>query len=107
MAEMVSDDNVVRVTAVANLTCGQFVETDCGRVGVVQNMEPVDAGEVATVKIRGIVKAPAGATLSAGVSVDVNLTAQTIIATGGAGTYLGKLLYDVTSGRDAFVDMNP
>jgi hypothetical protein len=107
MAEMVSDDDVVRLTAVAALKCGQFAVSHCGRVGVVQNMEPVDIGEVATLKIRGIVKAPAGATLSAGVSVDVNLTAQTIIATGGAGTYLGKLLYDVTSGRDAFVDMNP
>lgn len=107
MAEMVSDDNVVRVTAVAEMKCGQFAVADCGRVGVVQNMEPVDPGEIATLKIRGIVKAPAGATLSAGVSVDVNLTAQTIIATGGAGTYLGKLLYDVTSGRDAYVDMNP
>jgi hypothetical protein len=107
MAEMVSDDDVVRLTAVAALKCGQFAVSHCGRVGVVQNMEPVDIGDVATLKIRGIVKAPAGATLSAGVSVDVNLTAQTIIATGGAGTYLGKLLYDVTSGRDAFVDMNP
>lgn len=107
MAEMVSDDNVVRVTAVAEMTCGQFAVADCGRVGVVQNMEPVDIGEIATLKIRGIVKAPAGVSLSAGVSVDVNLTAQTIIATGGSGTYLGKLLYDVTSGRDAFVDMNP
>lgn len=107
MAEMVSDDDVVRVTAVAEMLCGQFAVADCGRVGVVQNKQPVDAGEIATLKIRGFVKAPAGVSLSAGVSVDVNLTAQTIIATGGSGTYLGKLLYDVTSGRDAFVDMNP
>ena len=107
MAELVTDEPEVRLTAVSKLICGQFVIVPDGRVGIVQSKEPVEIGDDASVRIRGIVKAKAGATMSAGDSVDVNLTAQTIIATGGAGTYLGKLLYDVTTGKDAQVDMNP
>jgi len=107
MAEMVSDDNVVRLTAAAALTCGQVVLVPDGRVGVVQNMRPVAIGEVATVKIRGILKIIAAATLSAGVTAAVHITNQTCIATGGAGTDAGKLLYDCTSGGYAYIDLNP
>lgn len=107
MAEVVSDDNVVRLTAAAELTCGQMVLVPDGRVGIVQNMNPVAIGEVATCKIRGIVKALAGANGTAGDTVAAHITNQTIIATGGAGTDCGKLLYDVTSGGYAYVDFNP
>lgn len=107
MAEVVSDDNVVRLTAAAALTCGQVVLVPDGRVGVVQNMRPVAIGEVATVKIRGILKIIAAATLSAGVTAAVHITNQTCIATGGAGTDAGKLLYDCTSGGYAYIDLNP
>lgn len=107
MPELVTDEPEVRLTAVSRLICGQFAIVPDGRVGIVQSKEPVESGDEASVRIRGIVKAKAGATMSAGDSVDVNLTAQTIIATGGSGTYVGKLLYDVTTGKDAYVDMNP
>jgi len=107
MAELQSDDDVVRLTAAAALTCGQMVLVPDGRVGVVQNMKPVAIGEVATVKIRGIVKALAAADGTAGDTVAAHITNQTIIATGGAGTDIGKLLYTVTNGSYAYVDMNP
>lgn len=107
MAELTSDDNVVRLTAAAALTCGQMVLVPDGRVGIVQNMKPVAIGEVATVKIRGIVKILAAATLSAGVTAAVHITNQTLIATGGAGTDAGKLLYDCTNGGYAYLDLNP
>lgn len=107
MAELVTDEPEVRLTAVSRLTCGQFVIVPDGRVGIVQSKEPVEIGDEASVRIRGIIKAKAGATMGAGDTVDANLTLQTIIATGGAGTYAGKLLYDVTTGKDAYVDLNP
>ena len=107
MAELVSDDNTVRLTAAAELTCGQMVLAPDGRVGIVQNIKPVAIGDVATVKIRGIVKILAAATLSAGVTCAVHITNQTCIATGGAGTDAGKLLYDVASGAYAYIDLNP
>jgi len=107
MAEIVSDDNVVRLTAVSRLTCGMFAVVPDGRVGVVQNMDPVEIGEVATVKIRGICKALAGANMDAGDIVAAHIADQNIVATGGAGVDLGKLLYDVSNGGYAEVDMNP
>jgi len=107
MAELVSDDNVVNLTAASALTCGQMVLVPDGRVGIVQNMKPVATGEVASVRIRGIVKILAAATLSAGVTAAVHITNQTCIATGGAGTDAGKLLYDCTSGGYAYIDLNP
>lgn len=106
MAELVTDEPVVRLTAESRLTCGQLVIVPDGRVGIVQNMDPVDTGEVASVRIRGIIRAKAGASMSAGVVVAAHIANQTIIATGGAGTDCGKLLYDVTSGKDAYVDLN-
>jgi len=107
MAEFVSEDNVVRLTAVSRLTCGQMVIVPDGRVGLVQNGKPVEIGQVASVRIRGFIVAPAAATMSAGATVAAHIVNQTIIATGGAGTDAGKLLYDVTSGKDAYVDLNP
>lgn len=107
MAELVRTDDVVNLTAAAALTCGQMVLVPDGRVGIVQNMNPVAIGEVATVRIRGIIKAPAGANGTAGATVAAHIANQTIIATAGAGTDIGKLLYTVVSGADAYVDMNP
>lgn len=107
MAEIVSTDNVVKLTAAAVLNCGQMVLVPDGRVGIVQNMKPVAIGDIASVRIRGIIKAPAGANGTTGDTVAAHITNQTIIATGGAGTDIGKLLYTVTSGADAYVDMNP
>lgn len=107
MAEMVSDDNVVRLTATSRLTCGMFAVVPDGRVGVVQNMDPVEIGEVATVKIRGICKALAAANMDAGDTVAAHIANQTIVATGGDGVDLGKLLYDVSTNGYAEVDMNP
>lgn len=106
MAEIVSDDNVVRLTATSRLTCGMFAVVPDGRVGVVQNMEPVDIGEVATVKIRGICKALAAANMEAGDTVAVHIANQTIVPSG-SGVDIGKLLYDVSTNGDAYVDMNP
>jgi hypothetical protein len=102
-----SDDDVVRLTAAAVLNCGQAVLVPDGRVGIVQNMAPVAIGEVATVKIRGIVKGLAAANLAAGVTAAIHIANQTVIATGGAGTDAGKLLYACTSGGDAYIDLNP
>lgn len=102
-----SDDNVVRLTAAAGLECGQLVLVPDGRVGIVQSMAPVATGQVATVRIRGIISCLAAANGTAGATVAAHITNQTIIATGGAGTDAGKLLYDVTSGQRAYVDLNP
>jgi len=107
MAELISDDDVVRLTAAAALTCGQMVLAPDGRVGIVTNIKPVATGDVASVKIRGIVKILSAATLSAGVTAAVHIANQTCIATGGAGTDAGELLYDVTSGGYAYIDLNP
>jgi hypothetical protein len=107
MAELVSTDNVVELIAAAVLNCGQMVLVPDGRVGIVQNMRPVAIGEIASVRIRGIIKAPAGANGTAGATVAAHIANQTIIATGGAGTDCGKLLYTVTSGNMAYVDLNP
>lgn len=106
MAEFVEQD-VVRLTASSLLTCGQIVLVPDGRVGVVQNGKPVEIGQVATCRIRGIIAQVAGATMSAGATVAAHIANQTIIASGGAGTDCGRLLYDVTSGKEAFVDLNP
>lgn len=104
---VVSDDDVIRFTAVAALTCGQMILVSDGRVGVVQNMKGVAIGDVATVKIRGLVSVTAAATMSAGDQVGVHIANQTAIAAGGAGsTPAGTLLYDVTSGGIAQFDLN-
>lgn len=107
MAELVRTDDVVNLTAAAVLNCGQMVLVPDGRVGIVQNGKPVAIGDVASVRIRGIIKAPAGANGTAGATVAAHIANQTIIATAGAGTDIGKLLYTVVSGADAYVDMNP
>jgi hypothetical protein len=106
MAELVTDEPVVRLTAESQLTCGQLVIVPDGRVGIVQNKKPVDVGEVASVRIRGIIKAKAGSAMQAGDRAAAHIANQTIIATGGAGTDCGQILYDVTIGKDAFVDLN-
>ncbi len=107
MAELIGTDDVVKLTAASALTCGQMVLAPDGRVGIVQNMKPVAVGEIASVRIRGQVKILATATLSAGVTCAVHIANQTCIATGGAGTDAGKLLYDVASGAYAYIDLNP
>lgn len=101
-----SDDDVVRLTAAAALTCGQAVLVPDGRVGIVQNIKPVAIGDVATCRVRGIVSGLAAATMSAGAVVAVHIANQTVIATGGAGTDAGTLLYDVTSGATAYFDLD-
>lgn len=106
MAELVTDEPIVRLTAESLLTCGQLVVVDDGRVGIVQNMEPVEIGEIASVRIRGIVRVKAAATMSAGDVAAIHIANQTAIATGGAGTDAGTVIYDVSTGRDAFIDLN-
>lgn len=104
---MVSDDDVVRLTAVAALTCGQAVLAPDGRVGIVQNMKGVAIDDVATLKIRGLATITAAATLTAGAQVGVHIANQTVVAAGTAGsTPAGTLAYDVTSGSDATILLN-
>jgi len=108
MAELVREDAVADLTAAAVLNCGQMVLVPDGRVGIVQNMRPVAIGEIATVRFRGIIKAPAGANGTAGATVAAHIVNQNIVATGAAGsTDIGRLLYTVLSGAEAQVDMNP
>ncbi len=106
MAELVTDEPIVRLTAESELTCGQIVIVPDGRVGIVQNMEPVEIGETAAVRIRGIIKARAAISMNAGDVAAVHIANQTIVATGGVGVDAGTLLYDVSSGRDGFIDLN-
>lgn len=106
MAELVTDEPVVRLTAVSRLTCGQLVIVPDGRVGIVQSMEPVEIGDEASVRIRGIVKVRAAATMSGGDVVAVHIANQTAVATGGDGVDAGTLLYDIASGKDAHIDLN-
>jgi hypothetical protein len=104
---LVSDDDVIRFTAVAALTCGQMILVSDGRVGVVQNVKPVAIGDTATVKVKGIVSATAAATMVAGDQVGVHIANQTVIAAGGTGsTPAGTLMYGVTSGGTAQFDLN-
>lgn len=104
---MVSDDDVVRLTAAAALVCGQAVLAPDGRVGIVQNIRGVAIGDVATLKVRGLVTVTAAATMSAGAPVGVHITNQTALAAGATGsTPAGTLVYDVTSGSDATINLN-
>lgn len=106
-SSLVSDDSVVLLTAAAALVCGQAVLVPDGRVGIVQNIRPVASGEIATVKVKGIAAITAGATLTAGAIIGVHITNQTVLAAGTAGaTTAGTLLYDVTSGAVAQIDLN-
>ena len=83
---LVSDDDVVRYTAVAVLNCGQVVVVPDGRVGVVQSMAPVAIGDTATVKVKGIMSITTAAALTAGDVVGVHIANQTLLAAGAAGT---------------------
>jgi len=107
MAFVQSDDDIVRFTAAAALTCGQAIVVSDRRVGIVQNMKPVAIGEVATCIVEGAVKMTAAATMSAGAQVGVHITNQTLVAAGTAGSVpAGTLLYDVTSGAVGEFSLN-
>lgn len=107
MGEVVSDDDVVRLTAAAALVCGQAVLAPDGRVGIVQNQRPVAIGEVATLKVKGIVEFTAAATLTVPCLVGVNLTTQQVNLAGTASTvFLGALVATVSSGGKAQISLN-
>ncbi len=107
MPEIVSEENVVRVTAVAVLNCGDFIRVPDGRVGVVQNMRPVAVGETATVKVKGNVRVVAAAAMTAPCLVGVNLTTKQANVAGTASTVVaGTLLYSVSSGGNAEIALN-
>lgn len=104
---LVSDDDVVRYTAVAVLNCGQVVVVPDGRVGVVQSMAPVAIGDTATVKVKGIMSITTAAALTAGDVVGVHIANQTLLAAGAAGTTAaGTLLYTAADASTAQVDLN-
>ncbi len=104
---LISDDNVVRYTAVAVLNCGQVVVVPDGRVGVVTNIKPVAIGDVATVKVKGIMSITTAAALTAGDVVGVHIANQTLLAAGTAGTTsAGTLLYTAADASTAQVDLN-
>lgn len=107
MGEMVSEDDVVRLTAVAALNCGDPAVAPDGRVGIVQNAKPVAIGEVATLKMKGIVEFTAAATLTAPCLIGVNLTTKQVNVAGTASTVvLGTLVATVSSGGKAQVSLN-
>jgi len=107
MPEFVAEDSVVRLTAVAVMECGAFVLAPDGRVGVVQNMRPVAIGEVATLKMKGIVEVIAAAALTAGGMAGINLTTQRVNVAGTVSTVVaGTVLYSVGSGKTASIDLN-
>lgn len=107
MGEMVSEDDVVRLTAVAALNCGDPAVAPDGRVGIVQNAKPVAIGDVATLKMKGIVEFTAAATLTVPCLVGVNLTTKQINVAGTASTVvLGTLVATVSSGSKGQVSLN-
>ena len=107
MGEVVSDDDVVRLTAVAALECGQPVLAPDGRVGVVQNLKPVAIGDVATLKMKGIVEFTAAATLTVPCLVGINLTTKQANLAGTATTVVaGTLVATVSSGGKAQISLN-
>ena len=107
MGEIVNEDDVVRLTAAAVLSCGDFVLIPDGRVGVVQNQKPVAIGDTATVKVKGIVAVTAAAALTVPCVVGINLTTKKVNAAGTASTVVaGTLLYSVASGATAKIDLN-
>ncbi len=100
-------DDVVNLTAASVLNSGQLVLVPDGRVGIVQNGKPVAIGDVATVKVRGIVSITAAAALTTGAVVGVHIANQTLLAAGAAGTTkAGTLLYTVADTATAQVDLN-
>lgn len=106
MGALVSDDDVVRLTAATALVCGQVVQVPDGRAGIVQNMKPVAIGEVATCKVKGIMSLVAGAALSAGAKVGVHLVDQEVVAAGTDGSIAaGTLLYSVADAATAYVEL--
>lgn len=107
MAELISTDNVVETTASGTWNAGDLRLAADGRVGIRVGGPPVASGEKVGLRMRGIIKATAGANLSAGAIVGAHITNQTILASGASGaTDCGILLYDVTSGQPAYVDLN-
>lgn len=107
MGEMVSEDDVVRLTAVAALECGQPVVAPDGRIGIVQNVKPVAIGEVATLKMKGIVEITAAGAMTAPCIVGVNLTTKQVNTAGTASTVpMGSLVASVSSGGKAQVSLN-
>lgn len=107
MGEMVSEDDVVRLTAVAALECGQPVVAPDGRIGIVQNQKPVAIGEVATLKMKGIVEFTAAGAMTAPCIVGVNLTTKQVNTAGTASTVpFGTLVATVSSGGKAQVSLN-
>lgn len=107
MGEMVSEDDVVRLTAVAALECGQPVVAPDGRIGIVQNQKPVAIGEVATLKMKGIVEFTAAGAMTVPCIVGVNLTTKQVNTAGTASTVpFGSLVATVSSGGKAQISLN-
>ena len=107
MGEVVSEDDVVRLTAVAVLSCGDPVVAPDGRVGIVQNMKQVEIGQVATLKMKGIVEFTAAGAMTAPCLVGVNLTTKQVNTAGTESTLvLGTLVATVSSGGKAQVSLN-
>lgn len=107
MGEMVSEDDVVRLTAVAALECGQPVVAPDGRIGIVQNQKPVAIGEVATLKMKGIVEFTAAGAMTVPCVVGVNLTTKQVNTAGTASTVpMGSLVATVSSGGKAQISLN-
>jgi hypothetical protein len=107
MGEIVADDDVVRLTAVAAMVSGQAAAAPDGRVGVVQNLRPVVIGEVATLKMKGIVEFTAAGAMTAPCIVGINLTTQQVNVAGTASTVpIGLLVATVSSGGKAQISLN-
>lgn len=110
MAKFVSDESVDEVTVSGSTwNCGELKLTGSGLVGIVQNMNPVPVGGIASVKYRGQVEITCSVAHTIGADVYVNTTTQaTATATGAGLTLAGKARNATTgAGQTLLLDLNP
>ena len=110
MAKFVSDESVDEVVVSSGpWNCGELKLIGSGLVGIVQNMNPVATGQIASVKYRGQVEITCSVAHTIGADVYVNVTTQaTATGAGGGLTLAGKARNATTAGgQTLLLDLNP
>jgi hypothetical protein len=104
---LVSTDNTVRKTVSgAAVKPGHFLETDCGRIGVVVGAGEVAVGEKATLATKGRVRIKAGATLAVGDVASIKPSTQTALAADAADSVnAGLVVLGASSGGYVEIDL--
>lgn len=110
MAKFVSDESVDEVVVSGSVwNCGELRATGSGLIGIVQNMNPVAIGQVATVKYRGQVEVTCSVAHTIGSAVWVNPSTQATATGTGAGFIQAGVARNATTGagQTLLLDLNP